>query len=287
MSDSGLFFGVYRGIVAENNDSSTTYPNRCRLRIRVPVVHGVDHPVEFLPWAEPCMSIFGGGIRAKSSTGQFVDSANYVSHGCIAIPPVGSSVWVMFEGGNPNSPVWIGTWYGKDVLTGRENEIPTQALSSGVYGKQYPEIFLLKFPFKLIDAVARLIGKAVDGLFLRVISSEVIELVFHQDHNYIRLDGRNKKITVNAKYWNVDVIAECKGKLGGNITLKAIPESSGSSSYGGNISIEGRNVTIKASNDISIEAQRQSYVFGKTYNTFASNGSIHGNAPHASGFEDH
>jgi hypothetical protein len=37
-----------------------------------------------------------------------VASAPYANGALPAVPPLGDTVWVQFEGGNPNFPVWIG-----------------------------------------------------------------------------------------------------------------------------------------------------------------------------------
>jgi hypothetical protein len=66
---------------------------RGRLQLEIPGVPGASS----LSWANPC-SPFGG----KSGIGSF------------ALPPVGANVWVMFEGGSPADPVWVGTFWSAD-----------------------------------------------------------------------------------------------------------------------------------------------------------------------------
>jgi hypothetical protein len=84
-------FGVYRGYVEYINDPE----QRGRVRVRIPNLTGYPSDVDTvgLPWAETANS-FGGGH----------------DYGSKAIPPVGSTCFVMFEGGNPELPVVIGTW---------------------------------------------------------------------------------------------------------------------------------------------------------------------------------
>jgi hypothetical protein len=71
-------FGKYRGIVTENVDPLATG----RLRVNVPSV-GVPGA-----WALPCLP-----------------------PGVFALPPVGANVWVEFEGGNTDSPIWVGCFW--------------------------------------------------------------------------------------------------------------------------------------------------------------------------------
>ena len=83
---STLYHGIYRGTV-----SNTLDPKQLgRLQVQVPGVQGQSE----MSWAIPCVS-FGG----KSGVGSF------------NLPPVGARVWVMFEGGLPASPVWMGTFW--------------------------------------------------------------------------------------------------------------------------------------------------------------------------------
>lgn len=85
--------GCYRGRVESIDD-----PDRDdRVRVRVWALHRDDSntPDSALPWAEVNES-GGGGY----------------DYGSFNPPPVGSGVWVMFEGGDPNLPVVIGTFRG-------------------------------------------------------------------------------------------------------------------------------------------------------------------------------
>jgi uncharacterized protein involved in type VI secretion and phage assembly len=83
---SGQFVGKYRGIVTDTNDPLMIG----RLRARVPDVTGEADS----GWATPCAP-FGG-----SGTGFF------------AVPAVGAGVWLEFEHGDPDFPVWVGCWWG-------------------------------------------------------------------------------------------------------------------------------------------------------------------------------
>lgn len=80
------YFGKYRGLVSDNEDPLMTG----RIKATVPDVLGSQDT----GWALPCAP-FGG-----SQTGFF------------AIPTVGAGVWIEFEHGNPEYPVWSGCWWG-------------------------------------------------------------------------------------------------------------------------------------------------------------------------------
>lgn len=84
--DGRAFHGKYRGTVSNNSDELKTG----RVRAKVPDVFGDDES----GWALPCAPYAG------DKTGFF------------ALPPVGAAVWIEFEHGDPEYPVWSGCFWG-------------------------------------------------------------------------------------------------------------------------------------------------------------------------------
>jgi hypothetical protein len=80
------FFGKYRGTVASNLDPM----QQGRIQVRVPAVLGDGR----MSWAMPCVPYAGSGV------------------GFFAVPPVGANIWVEFEGGDPDYPIWSGCFWG-------------------------------------------------------------------------------------------------------------------------------------------------------------------------------
>ena len=80
------FYGKYRGTVTDINDPLMSG----RVKAKVPDVLGDLET----GWALPCAP-FGGN-----------------SAGFFALPVVGAGVWVEFEQGNPDKPIWSGCWWG-------------------------------------------------------------------------------------------------------------------------------------------------------------------------------
>lgn len=80
------FFGKYRGTVANNIDPQMMG----RVQVSVPSVLGEGQ----LSWAMPCVPYAGSGV------------------GFFAIPPNGANVWVEFEAGDPDYPIWSGCFWG-------------------------------------------------------------------------------------------------------------------------------------------------------------------------------
>jgi hypothetical protein len=81
------FFGKYQGTVVNNVDPY----DQGRLLVSVPDVHGL------LPsnWAMPCVPLAD------------VASGTYIR------PRIGANVWVEFEQGDPQKPIWVGGFWGK------------------------------------------------------------------------------------------------------------------------------------------------------------------------------
>jgi hypothetical protein len=80
------FFGKYRGKVENNIDPQ----QMGRIQVSAPAVLGDGR----LSWAMPCAPFAGPGV------------------GFFAVPPVGANVWVEFEGGDPDYPIWSGGFWG-------------------------------------------------------------------------------------------------------------------------------------------------------------------------------
>jgi Type VI secretion system/phage-baseplate injector OB domain len=92
------FYGKYRGFVVNNTD-----PKRLgRLTLRIPSVLGSE---VISGWAMPCLPY--GGQK---------------NQGFLCIPDVGAGVWVEFEEGDLEFPIWVGTFWSEP---GGESEIPT------------------------------------------------------------------------------------------------------------------------------------------------------------------
>jgi hypothetical protein len=80
------YYGKYRGLVLENIDPE----QKGRVVAQVADVLG-ETPSS---WAMPCVP--AAGIQA----------------GCFIVPPIGSQVWVEFEHGDPDYPIWTGGFWG-------------------------------------------------------------------------------------------------------------------------------------------------------------------------------
>lgn len=92
------FLGKYRATVTNNNDPL----KKGRLEVLVPDVS------KLIPstWAMPCLPFAG------------------VQSGMVVIPANGSGVWVEFEQGDLDYPIWVGGYYGESA------ELPVDAIAT-------------------------------------------------------------------------------------------------------------------------------------------------------------
>jgi len=83
------FYGKYRGTVFNNIDPM----NSGRIMAIVPDVSGLVPTT----WAEACIPFAGSTI---------------INMGIYAVPPIGAGVWIEFEQGDPDYPIWTGCYFG-------------------------------------------------------------------------------------------------------------------------------------------------------------------------------
>jgi uncharacterized protein involved in type VI secretion and phage assembly len=102
MSNSGnRYYGIYRGTVVNNIDPMQVG----RIMVLVPDVGSITPST----WAMPAVPIAGKQM------------------GTFMVPQIGAGVWIQFEAGEADRPVWTGGWWGNPA------EVPALALA-GVPG---------------------------------------------------------------------------------------------------------------------------------------------------------
>ncbi len=90
------YYGKYRGVVTDVADPE----NRCRIRATVPAVLG-ETPCA---WAMPALPWAGPG------------------QGVVFLPAAGTGVWIEFEAGRLDSPIWSGAWWANDERPAPQGE---------------------------------------------------------------------------------------------------------------------------------------------------------------------
>jgi hypothetical protein len=96
-SKSNRYYGKYRATVINNIDPQ----QRGRILAIVPDVQGIVP----MSWALPCVP------HAGKQQGTFM------------VPQIGAGVWIEFEQGDPDYPIWVGGFWGEFA------EVPASALT--------------------------------------------------------------------------------------------------------------------------------------------------------------
>jgi hypothetical protein len=91
------FFGKYQAFLVDNADPQ----RRGRLRLQIPEVLGPD---VVSGWAEPCFAYGGGPDYGQFSIPPLCKTADGKAYT--------TGVWVEFRGGDPQYPIWTGTFFG-------------------------------------------------------------------------------------------------------------------------------------------------------------------------------
>jgi hypothetical protein len=176
------FYGKYRAFVSDNADPE----HRGRLRLRIPSVLGKD---VISGWALPCAP-YGG------AAGQ----------GFFFIPDKDAGVWVEFEAGLLEYPVWVGTFWSKP---GGSSEVPEPANSQSP-----PTSKLIRTTNHTLE-----LADGSDGQAIKITDGANQNQVTLDKKGILIQDGNGNKITL--KSGEID-IESSKIKLGSGAVDKLV-----------------------------------------------------------------
>ena len=98
--DEEHFGGIYRAVVVATNDPT----GQGRIVTKVPALNG-DADME---WAMPCIPMLVRHPLVTTTHDSGSVSPSNVD--TMRLPKPGDVVWIMFEHGSIDFPVWMGTW---------------------------------------------------------------------------------------------------------------------------------------------------------------------------------
>jgi len=110
---AGIYHGLYRARVEARVDPKRLY----RVRVRVHGIHSQDTPVKKLPWAQP-----------RKECGK--------KHGMVWVPVVGTDVWVEFQDGDHEYPVYFGAAPGTDTMIDGKGANKHRFWPTSLFGKK-------------------------------------------------------------------------------------------------------------------------------------------------------
>lgn len=97
---SKQYFGKYRAQVVDSEDPK----KRGRIRVLCPATLGDSKS----NWCNPCIPV------------------TYEKGGDFAIPKVGETVWIEFEGGDVNKPLYVGNWWSENNTPSEPYDVHTR-----------------------------------------------------------------------------------------------------------------------------------------------------------------
>ncbi|MGH7597042.1 MAG: phage baseplate assembly protein V [bacterium] len=183
------YYGKYRAFVVDNADPE----NRGRLRLRVPSILGNE---VVSGWALPCAP-YGGAAN----------------QGFFFIPEVDAGVWVEFEAGNLDYPVWVGTFWSKP---GGTTEVPQPA--DGQSPPTSKMIKTLKHTIELADEDGSEAIKIEDSNGNKIILDSNGTKIEDKNGNKITLDSSGMQ--VEDKNSNVIIMDGLSGGIPGTNGIK-------------------------------------------------------------------
>ena len=164
-TQSGKMYGKYSGVVTKND---TDKNNTGVIMVKVPAVFGADVEVP----ARPCFP-----------------------YGHFFVPAVGTMVWIEFEGGDSDYPIYVGCWY-------PSGQTPQPAAISPPDDRviQTASGHTIEIMDKAGDE--KITIKHKGNAFLNIDKDGSI-LIANQTGSYIQLDAKNKNATVVEQHGNI------------------------------------------------------------------------------------
>lgn len=196
-------YGKYRGKVIDPVDPLQLG----RIITLVPAIS--EFP---LGWAMPATPYAGAGV------------------GFFAIPPVGANVWIEFEGGDANYPIWSGCFWGEGEAPA-EPALPTTILLKTTLGA---------FSINNLDAELKLSLEAPDGLMSLVMNPTGIKLSLNQ----VNISITQEAISLSHGPSSVEVAAAAISLSSAEASVEIAPAAIVIENGAGIIEVSPASVTI-------------------------------------------
>ncbi|MFN7997429.1 MAG: phage baseplate assembly protein V [Bryobacteraceae bacterium] len=222
------YYGKYAGVVVDNADNRQLG----RVQVTVPTIFA-DAPV----WARPCFPF-----------------------GHFQVPPVGAKVWVEFEAGDTQFPIWVGIWYA-------DGEVPAEAAITPPDDRviQTPSGHTIELMDK--DGEEKIVIKHKKNSYFSVTKDGSI-VIANDKGSYLNLNSDKESATLMEQHQNVltmnsdgvllvnknGVVLEMKGD---NVRILAA----------GNVQISGKNVIVQGQSVGIGEGAAEPTLLGMTFLT--------------------
>lgn len=209
------YYGLYRGVVVANDDAAIPPGRIGRVQVAIPEVYG-ELPKDALPWAWPCNSVFGGGLYSTSTKKMVYTGTDSAAQIASGLIAIPPIGATAFVQFEQGDPQ-VPILMGTWISS--PSEMPDAAVKSP-YG-QYPNVFLLKLPW-------------LQNAYIRGSDNRMLEIVFGAMSITLEHDASaNEDVKVSVTATKADIAVRTTE---------------------GEISLQGKTVTILADNDITVQA---------------------------------
>jgi hypothetical protein len=203
-------FGKYRGFVADNAD-----PRKLgRVRPKVPGLFGN----EVLDWALPCLP-FGG----------------LADQGFFSVPGIGAQIWVEFEGGDRDHPIWSGAFWQAAGDPPKDADGADPAPTSRIFRTPKGHVFLLEDAddaerIHLAHSAGATLDIDKDGTIALTDAGGATVTMDAADHSLVVEDANGNTLTLNSSGTTVE------DANGNKIEMAA-----------GGVTVKGRQIVLEGS----------------------------------------
>lgn len=220
-------YGKYRGKVANNVDPLQLG----RITALVPAISELP-----LSWAMPSVPVAGAGV------------------GFFALPPIGSNVWIEFEGGDVNYPVWSGCFWGEGEVPAEPALFTTTMLKTELATISINDLEAeLKLELTAPDGVMSIVMSPT-GITLSVnevtisMTQEAITLSHTESSASVTPEGITlscpESVTLNSAEANVAVTPEAISLTNAGASVEITPAAIAIENGAGSIAVSPASVTI-------------------------------------------
>ena len=199
-------YGKFRGFVTSNQDPE----KRGRVKLQIPSVMGDQES----DWALPCLP-FGG----------------LAQQGFFAIPEIDAQVWVEFEEGDPQRPIWTGTFWQQ------QSDVPSEA------ALDEPTTRLLKTPSGHILQF----DDEDDQEKIRIHHKSESELAFDEKGSISLTDSEGAVVTLDAESKEITITDANGNTLKMTSSGTTVEDSNGNKieMASSGITLEGQQIVLK------------------------------------------
>lgn len=220
----GRYYGMYDGVVTNTADQQ----NRGRIQATCPAL-GIRRPDQVGNlWMTPCLPGLGLDPTTKQITGNFHP------------PDVGTTVWIQFEHGDKEFPVYMGGYLGANKASDTfDTDAGVTALRKGIRTKTGHFLRLSDDPDDLHIMICK--GDGAGGpspVFVSLDKTGSVQ-VENQNGSQIFMNAETPEISLLNANDQQEVVSML---VLGDDVLSLVTKS------GGGISVSGKNVTISAKN---------------------------------------